>query len=218
MSPLVFYDDFTGPISQTIPASASPGSNFVKKLVGAGPSTVGPVANAAGGQVACALTSSSNLQEATLYWDDAKYLDVTKGLVFEARFQLSVLPNAASVQAVVGLASNWIDGPDNNTFYLQIGAAANGALLVRSKDGVNTISAAAGLHALRSRLHRSRTENPATPRQPLRHKVVTHILGTFRYLYLRSGHRLRAGGNRIRTLGPRKRRSCQGGSDDLSFF
>src|SRR4029077_587547 len=44
------------------------------------------------------------------------------------------------------------------------------------------------LHALRSRLHRSRTENPATPRQPLRHRVVTHVLGTFRYLCLRSGH------------------------------
>src|SRR5712671_3223890 len=42
------------------------------------------------------------------------------------------------------------------------------------------------LHALRSRLHRSRTENPATPRQPLRHRVVTHVLGTFRYLCLRS--------------------------------
>src|SRR5260370_26962825 len=41
--------------------------------------------------------------------------------------------------------------------------------------------------ALRSRLHRSRTENPATPRQPLRHRVVTHVLGTFRYLCLRYG-------------------------------
>ena len=59
------------------------------------------------------------------------------------------------------------------------------------------------LHALRSRLHRSRTENPATLRQPVRHKVVTHVLGTFRYLCLRSGHRLFGGGRRIRTLGPR---------------
>src|SRR5260370_1374514 len=57
-------------------------------------------------------------------------------------------------------------------------------------------------HALRSRLHRSRTENPATPRQPLRHRVVTHVLGTFRYLCLRSGQRLPGGGRRIRTLGP----------------
>ena len=30
-------------------------------------------------------------------------------------------------------------------------------------------------------------KNPATPRQPLRHRVVTHVLGTFRYLCLRSG-------------------------------
>ena len=41
--------------------------------------------------------------------------------------------------------------------------------------------------------------------QPLRPRVVTHLLGTFRYLCLRSGHRLTGGGSRIRTFGPRER-------------
>src|SRR6201746_903370 len=33
------------------------------------------------------------------------------------------------------------------------------------------------LHALRSRILRSGAENPATSRQPVRHEVVTHVLG-----------------------------------------
>ena len=56
--------------------------------------------------------------------------------------QLSVLPSAAGVQAVWGLASNWIDGPDNNTCFLQFGATANGTLRIRSYDGATTVSAA----------------------------------------------------------------------------
>jgi hypothetical protein len=48
------------------------------------------------------------------------------------------------------------------------------------------------LHALRSRLLRPGAKNLATPRQPVRPEVVTHVLGTFRYLCLRTGHRQRA--------------------------
>ena len=40
---------------------------------------------------------------------------------------------------------------------------------------------------LRSRLHRSGAENPATPRQPLRAQVVTHVLSTFCYPCVRAG-------------------------------
>jgi hypothetical protein len=43
------------------------------------------------------------------------------------------------------------------------------------------------LHDLRSRLHRSRTKDPAAPRQPVRHEVVTHVIGTNRYRCLRTG-------------------------------
>jgi hypothetical protein len=44
------------------------------------------------------------------------------------------------------------------------------------------------LHALRSRILRSGAENLATPRQPVRPQVVTHVLGTFCYPCLRAGH------------------------------
>jgi hypothetical protein len=147
MAAVAFIDDFLGQGDLVIPAagSAVTGQPWVKKIVGTAPPTIAGVANAIGGQLACALTATSEKQDAALYWGDQKGLDVTKGLVFETRVQLSVLPSAAQVQSVFGLASNWIDGPDNNTCYLQVGALANGALLVRSFDGVTTISAAAGV-------------------------------------------------------------------------
>ena len=42
-------------------------------------------------------------------------------------------------------------------------------------------------------------ENPATTRQPVRHEVVTHVLGTFRYPCLRAGQAYRGGEGGIRT-------------------
>ena len=44
---------------------------------------------------------------------------------------------------------------------------------------------------LRSRIFRPGAENLATPRQPVRHEVVTHVLGTFCYPCVRAGHSLR---------------------------
>src|SRR5947209_18388810 len=44
------------------------------------------------------------------------------------------------------------------------------------------------LHALRSRILRSGAENPATSRQPVRHEVVTHVLGTTCHLCVQAGH------------------------------
>jgi len=37
--------------------------------------------------------------------------------------------------------------------------------------------------------HSRGTKDPANHRQPVRHEVVTHVLGTFCYLCLRAGHR-----------------------------
>jgi hypothetical protein len=44
-----------------------------------------------------------------------------------------------------------------------------------------------------------RYEDPATHRQPVRHEVVTHVLGTNRYLCLRVGQRTNGGERGIRT-------------------
>jgi hypothetical protein len=44
------------------------------------------------------------------------------------------------------------------------------------------------LQPLRSRILRPGADNPATPRQPVRPEVVTHVLGTFCHPCLRAGH------------------------------
>jgi len=146
-APLAYYDDFVGAGAVVIPAagSAESGVAWTKKIVGAAPPTVAGVADAAGGAIACTLTSTSEKQDAALYCGDQRNFDVTKGLVFEARFKFAVLPSAAAVQTVLGLSDDWIDGPDNASYYLQVGATANGALVYRSKDGVNTVSTSAGV-------------------------------------------------------------------------
>lgn len=150
LAPLVFNDDFVGAGWIAIPAagSAENGVSWAKKIVGAAPPTVAGVANGVGGQIACTLTSTSEKQDAVLYWNDSKGLDVTKGVMFETRVQLSVLPSAAGVQAVWGLASSWIDGPDNNTCYMEFGATASGLVNVRSFDGTTTVLASSGVTLL----------------------------------------------------------------------
>src|ERR1700738_5082238 len=147
MAPLQFADDFIGAgHSAGVPAAASPvaGYPWVKKIVGAAPPTVALVANATGGQMQLALTATSELQDAVLYWNDNLAIDVTKGTVFEARAALSVPPSVAGVQVVLGLAAAWINGPDANVKYLEFGCTANNRLLVRSQDGAtqNSIAAA----------------------------------------------------------------------------
>lgn len=156
MAALFFEDDFVGAgYGAAIPAagSQSAGMPWVKKIVGAGPPTVAQVANAVGGQLACTLLATSEKEDAVLYWNDSKSVDITKGARFEARVNLSVLPSAAGVQAVWGLASNWIDGPDNNTCFVEFGATANGAILMRSFDGTTLISAATGLTVAAGDVH-----------------------------------------------------------------
>lgn len=147
-SAIFFEDEFVGAgHTAGVPAAGSPtaGYPWVKKIVGAAPPTVAPVSNGASGQMAMTLTATSEKQDAALYMNDNLSFDATKGLIWEARLNLSVLPSAAGVQMVAGLSSAWIDGPDNASFYLEIGAAANGAINLRSKDGVNTFSVASGV-------------------------------------------------------------------------
>lgn len=155
IAPVVFYQDFLAAGYQAIPAAgaANAGGDFVVKIVGAGPPTVAGVANAIGGQAACTLLATSEKEDAVLFWDDNLALDVTKGLDFEARVRLSVLPSAAGVQAVWGLGSVWIDGPNNNACFLRFGATANGAVLIQAFDGVTTTSFATGVTVLATDFH-----------------------------------------------------------------
>ena len=136
---IFFEDEFVGAgHTAGVPTSAVAGYPWIKKIVGAGPPTVGLVSNASGGQMALALNATSEKEDGALYMGDNLGFDVTKGLVWEARVNLSVLPSVAAVQMVMGVQSAWIDGPDNASFYLGFGFLGNGKLLLRSKDGVTT--------------------------------------------------------------------------------
>jgi hypothetical protein len=150
-APLQFGDDFIGAgHTAGIPAAGSPvaGYPWVKKIVGAAPPTLALVSNAAGGQVAAALTSASQAQEASLYFNDNLSFDPTKFGCCEFRAQLSVLPSAAGVQAAIGVGSAWVGGPQNLARYLMFGWTANGNLLVWGLDGVQSAVSVAALGAL----------------------------------------------------------------------
>lgn len=144
-APNFWWEDFVGASHAAgIPTSVTQGYPWVKKIVGSGPPTVAPIANASGGQVQLVLTATSEKEDAALYYGDSLCWDFSKGLVFEARAALTVPPSAAGVQVVIGLASAWIDGPDNFSRYIEFGCTANANLLCRSQDGVtqNSIAAA----------------------------------------------------------------------------
>lgn len=146
-APIQFSDDFIGAgHSAGIPAAGSPAAGYawVKKIVGAAPPTVALVQNSGGGTVACTLTSTSEAQEASLYFNDSLSIDTSKLGMIEWRAALSVLPSAAGVQAALGLGSAWVGGPQSLARYMMFGWTANGNLLLWSKDGVgSTISQAA---------------------------------------------------------------------------
>jgi len=147
-SPVYFYDDFIGGgHTAGIPAAGSPvaGYPWVKKIVGAGPPTVALVSNAGAGQIACALTSTSEKEDAALYWNDNLSLDVTKGLIWQARAQLTVLPSLAGVEGFWGLQSVWIDGPDNAAEFIRFKVNGNGQVQMACFDGTTSTSAAAGV-------------------------------------------------------------------------
>ena len=140
-NPILFEDEFIGASHvATLPTTATLGYPWIKKIVGAGPPTVAAVSNAAGGQISLALAANSEKEDGAFYMGDNLSLDITKGLIWESRIKLSVLPSVAAVQMVMGVQSAWIDGPDNASFYLGFGFLGNGKLILRSND-VTTVNA-----------------------------------------------------------------------------
>ena len=146
MSAVQFQEDFIGAgHTAGIPSAGAPAAGYpwVKKIVGAAPPTVAPVSNAQHGQVAAALTSTSEAEEATLYWNDSLSIDTTKALNIEFRAAASVLPSLGGVLAAVGVASAWVSGLTGAARYAFFGLSGSGALLVQSKDGATNNSFAA---------------------------------------------------------------------------
>lgn len=156
ISAAILDEDFIGPshaAAAGIPTAATVGYPWIQKTVKtAGSPTVAAVANYAGGLVRLALDATSEKQEATLYAADVLNWDMTKSLVWECRAAMHVLPSGVA-EMVWGAQSAWIDGPDNAAYYAQFQASASGAVNMRTKDGVSTVSKATGTTLLVDGFH-----------------------------------------------------------------
>jgi hypothetical protein len=156
---IVLDEDFIGAgHTAGIPLAGAPvaGYPWVKKIVGAAP-TLAPVANAAYGVLACTLSATSEKEEATLYCNDNLTFNEATGCIFETYLAVQVLPTLLT-EMVWGLQSAWVDGPDNAAFYMEFQIAAGGALNIRTKDGVNTLSAATGITLVAGAFHTFRVD------------------------------------------------------------
>ena len=103
------------------------------------------VANAIGGQVACTLAATSEKEDCVLYWGDNLALDCTKGLIFECRALLSVLPSAAGVQAVWGVARPGSTGRRTTPATWNSARRRTARCWCTAFDGVTTTSVASGV-------------------------------------------------------------------------
>ena len=144
-----FNDDFVGAgHTASLPAFGSPvaGYPWVQKVVKtAGSPSVAAVTNGPGGQIAMALTSNSEAQEATLYQNDQRTWDSTKTLIYQARAQLTALPSAAGVQAVFGMSGAWSNGPLTISTYIFFGCNGSGELFMYSYDGTTRTAVDTGI-------------------------------------------------------------------------
>ena len=133
LAPVVFYDDFTTS-SLVVPAggAAESGMVWTKKIVGAGPPTVGGAAGA-NGWMECALEGSDQKQDAGLYMNDRLRFSIHQGLIFETKLIVSVIPTLLA-EAVWGVCSAWADGPDTITYSAWFTADGSGLIYCETDD------------------------------------------------------------------------------------
>ena len=129
VAPVVFYDDFLGNALVTTAWGTRD----------AGAATEAVVADAANGAVGLALDATNEIQLAGIDWADQRTLVLNQGLVFEARFRLSVLPTG-SVVAVVGLCGDHNAAVNTVAESIWFRADGNGVITVENDDTVHETS------------------------------------------------------------------------------
>jgi hypothetical protein len=133
VAPVVFEDDFVRKAIDTTNTWTA------LDVSAAGLTTPVLVASAANGVVSLPLDSTNEVQLAGLYWGDNRTLILNQGLVFEARYRLSVLPTG-SVVACVGLAGNHNAAVNTVAESIWFRADGSGAMTVETDDTVNETS------------------------------------------------------------------------------
>ena len=129
VAPVIFYDDFLGNALATTAWGARD----------AGAATEAVVADAANGAVGLALDATNEIQLAGIDWADQRTLVLNQGLVFEARFRLSVLPTG-SVVVVVGLCGDHNAAVNTVAESIWFRADGNGVITVENDDTVHETS------------------------------------------------------------------------------
>ena len=137
-TPLNWGDDFLGPGHNTIPNYGSPATGYpwVRRIVGAGPPTVGILNNVSGGILQLALTATSEAEESSLYANDILQYGTTGTTVgqVEWRSQLTVAPTSGA-QAFLGLGSAWVGSPLTLAIYMGFLWNGSAGLTLVLKDG-----------------------------------------------------------------------------------
>jgi hypothetical protein len=129
LAPVMFYDDFLG---NAIVAAAWGTRD-------AGAATEAVVADAPNGVVGLTLDATNEVQVAGIDWTDQRTLVLNQGLVFEARFRLSVLPTGAVV-AVVGLCGDFNAAVNTVAESIWFRADGSGVITVENDDTVHETS------------------------------------------------------------------------------
>jgi hypothetical protein len=150
LAPVLFHDDFLGS-DVAIPAAGSPesGVKWVKKIVGAAPPTLVGLADEVNGAIECALTATSEKQNAEAYFNDELQFSALQGLVIEFRAKISVLPTGNG-EVVLGLISAWTDGLDAATYSAFFTADGSGEIICEKDDNATDETLTSGVTATNS--------------------------------------------------------------------
>ncbi|MER9665546.1 hypothetical protein [Mesorhizobium sp. M0203] len=126
VAPVVFYDDFLGNALDTFKWGARDTAGGAEAVV----------ADAPNGVMGLALDATSEIQLAGIDWADQRTLVLNQGLIFEARFRLSVLPTGAVI-VVVGLEGDHNAAVDTVAESIWFRADGNGVITVENDDTAN---------------------------------------------------------------------------------
>lgn len=129
IAPVAFHDDFLGNALNT--------SAWGTRDAGAATEAV--AADAPNGVLALTLDATNEVQVAGADWADQRTFVLNQGLVFEARFRLSVLPTG-SVVACVGLCGDYNAAVNTVAESIWFRADGNGVITVENDDTTNETS------------------------------------------------------------------------------
>ena len=159
MPSFYYYDEFCVAAS-TISDYSSPtvGYPWVKRDVSAaGTPEIAFKTSVAGAAVTVSLDDVDEEAEGTIYWGDAKAIDITKGMAIEYRLSLDVLPTDTA-EIVFGVCGSYAKGPDNITYSLYFTADGSGLIYCESDDNATDQSASSGVTVTAGAYHLYRIE------------------------------------------------------------